>query len=78
MASQCGVADRVVFTGSRDDIPDQLRELDLFVLASLREGRPTADLLTRLPGVGVERLVASVLADLRGTLVSGLVLGALI
>jgi GNAT superfamily N-acetyltransferase len=40
-------------------------------LPGLREGRPVADLFTRLPGVGVERVVASVLAELRGTLVCG-------
>jgi GNAT superfamily N-acetyltransferase len=37
----------------------------------LREGWPVADLFTRLPGVGVERVVARVLEDLQGTLVCG-------
>jgi len=32
----------VRFLGTRDDLPHQLRELDLFVLASDREGRPTS------------------------------------
>jgi GNAT superfamily N-acetyltransferase len=37
----------------------------------LREARPIADMFTRCPGVGVERVVATVLAELRGTLVCG-------
>ncbi len=32
------IADRVIFTGSRSDIPNQLAAMDLFVLPTLREG----------------------------------------
>lgn len=37
-----GIADRVRFLGMRLDVPEQLRELDAFVLSSRREGRPTS------------------------------------
>jgi GNAT superfamily N-acetyltransferase len=37
----------------------------------LRAGWPLADLFTRCEGVGVERVVATVLAEMRGTLVCG-------
>lgn len=35
-----GLAERVEFLGSRSDVPDLLRELDIFVLASRFEGLP--------------------------------------
>lgn len=35
-----GIADRVCFLGTRDDVPDLLRGFDLFVLPSLTEGLP--------------------------------------
>jgi glycosyltransferase involved in cell wall biosynthesis len=37
-----GIAERVHFVGKRSDIPDLLRELDLFVFSSLQEGLPVA------------------------------------
>ncbi|HEY7075458.1 MAG TPA: GNAT family N-acetyltransferase [Solirubrobacteraceae bacterium] len=37
----------------------------------VRDGRRVADLLTRCPGIGVERAAGAVLADLRGMLVCG-------
>jgi len=37
-----GIADRVHFLGARDDIPDVLAALDLFVFSSLHEGLPIA------------------------------------
>jgi glycosyltransferase involved in cell wall biosynthesis len=37
-ASSLGVADIVTFTGARNDTPDLLRSLDVFVLPSLSEG----------------------------------------
>jgi glycosyltransferase involved in cell wall biosynthesis len=41
-ASDLGVADRVVFLGYRDDIPELLANCDVFVLPSLVEGLPLA------------------------------------
>lgn len=37
-ARDLGIADRVWFAGDRDDVPDLLRMMDLFVLPSLGEG----------------------------------------
>ncbi|MDQ3063821.1 MAG: glycosyltransferase family 4 protein [Acidobacteriota bacterium] len=37
-----GIADRVHFLGGRDDVPDVLASLDLFVFSSLQEGLPVA------------------------------------
>jgi glycosyltransferase involved in cell wall biosynthesis len=42
MAREDGVADSVVFTGIRRDIPDILSALDVFVLPSVNEGLPNA------------------------------------
>jgi glycosyltransferase involved in cell wall biosynthesis len=41
-ARECGVEDRVVFLGHRDDIPELLAACDLFVLPSLFEGLPVS------------------------------------
>lgn len=40
-AQQCGVSDRVVFAGRRDDVPALLAASDVFVLPSLTEALPT-------------------------------------
>lgn len=40
LVDERGLGDRVRFLGMRRDIDEQLRELDLFVLSSRREGRP--------------------------------------
>jgi glycosyltransferase involved in cell wall biosynthesis/peptidoglycan/xylan/chitin deacetylase (PgdA/CDA1 family) len=53
LARQRRIADRVVFAGMRDDVPEQLRELDVFVLASLREGRPTSIMEAMASGLPV-------------------------
>ena len=42
--------DRVFLLGRRDDVPDLLKELDVLVLPSLREGTPMA--LLEAMGVG--------------------------
>lgn len=41
-ARALGLADRVVFTGERDDVADLLGAMDVFVLTSDREGFPNA------------------------------------
>jgi glycosyltransferase involved in cell wall biosynthesis len=46
-----GIADRVHFLGGRSDIPDVLAALDVFVLASFREGLPVAVSEAMLAGV---------------------------
>lgn len=38
IAEALGVKDIVIFTGSRQDIPDLMREMDIFVLTSISEG----------------------------------------
>jgi sugar transferase (PEP-CTERM/EpsH1 system associated) len=42
LAQQLGIADRVLFLGCRDDVPNLLNAMDIFVLPSLREGMPNA------------------------------------
>jgi glycosyltransferase involved in cell wall biosynthesis len=39
-ATQLGIADNVIFTGYRTDIPDLLSIMDVFVLPSVKEGLP--------------------------------------
>ena len=43
-AAQLGIADRVHFLGFRQDIPQLLRQMDIFVLPSLSEGLPLSAL----------------------------------
>jgi glycosyltransferase involved in cell wall biosynthesis len=42
LAEELGVADRIIFEGIREDIPDLLQAMDIFVLPSLSEGFPLA------------------------------------
>ena len=37
-AQELGIGDRVHFTGSRDDVPDMMRSMDVLVVPSLNEG----------------------------------------
>jgi glycosyltransferase involved in cell wall biosynthesis len=37
-ARELGIADRVIFTGTRDDVPNQLSAMDVFVFPSISEG----------------------------------------
>jgi len=46
-----GIADRVHFVGKRSDIPDLLRELDLFVFSTVQEGLPVAAVEALMLGV---------------------------
>ncbi len=52
-AHDLGIADRVIFTGTRSDIPDLLATMDLFVLSSLWEGMPNVVLEAMAAGVPV-------------------------
>jgi sugar transferase (PEP-CTERM/EpsH1 system associated) len=38
LSNVLGIADKVIFTGKRDDIPELMNNLDIFVLPSLAEG----------------------------------------
>ena len=40
LASDCGIADKVIFTGFRNDIPELLQIMDIYSLPSLWEGHP--------------------------------------
>ncbi|RLD36264.1 MAG: hypothetical protein DRI74_09385, partial [Bacteroidetes bacterium] len=40
LASDCGIADKVIFTGFRNDIPELLQVMDIYSLPSLWEGHP--------------------------------------
>ena len=51
LASELGVGDRVLFLGSRSDVADLLPGLDLFTLASRREGLPLSLLEALANGV---------------------------
>ena len=42
LAEKLGVSDKVIFTGSRDDIPDLLNAMDVFVFPSRFEALPIA------------------------------------
>ena len=46
-----GLADRVHFLGKRGDIPELLRDLDLFVFSSVQEGLPVAAVEALMLGV---------------------------
>ena len=51
LASELGLADRVTFLGARSDVADLLPGLDLFTLASRREGLPLSLLEALAAGV---------------------------
>jgi glycosyltransferase involved in cell wall biosynthesis len=53
LARQRGIADRVRFLGMAADVSERLREMDLFVLASHREGRPTSIMEAMATGLPV-------------------------
>ncbi|MGI8639927.1 MAG: glycosyltransferase family 4 protein [Pyrinomonadaceae bacterium] len=53
-----GIAEKVHFLGVRDDIPDVLAALDLFVFSSLQEGLPIA--LTEAMLAGVPLIVSDI------------------
>ncbi len=53
LVAERGLTDRVRFLGMRLDIPEQLREMDLFVLSSRREGRPISIMEAMASGLPV-------------------------
>jgi glycosyltransferase involved in cell wall biosynthesis len=52
-ATAAGVGDRVVFTGSRSDVPELLPAFDLFALSSRQEGLPVAVMEAMASGLPV-------------------------
>lgn len=52
-AAELGVADRVLFTGAREDVPDVLASLDVFAFPSLFEGLCLAVIEAQAAGVPV-------------------------
>jgi len=58
ICSDNGILDRVHFVGKRSDIPDLLRELDLFVFSSMQEGLPVAAVEALM--IGVPMLVSDI------------------
>lgn len=52
-ANERGVKDRIIFTGTRHDVPDVLEALDVFVLSSDREGHPLTALEAQAAGTSV-------------------------
>lgn len=50
---QLGIAERVLFLGKRDDVPDLLKTFDIFCLPSIKEGLPLTILEAMAAGVPV-------------------------
>jgi len=67
-ARAAGIAERVVFTGARSDIPQLLSMMDIFVLPSLTEGQPMALLEAMAAG---KAIVASDVGDVKKILKGG-------
>ena len=65
ICSEAGILDRVFFLGGRSDVPDILRELDVFVFSSLQEGLPVA--LTEAMLAGVPCVVSDIGPHLEAT-----------
>lgn len=73
MAEARGLADRVVFTGFREDIPELLRTMDCFVLASTRtEGVPQSLLQAMAVGCPVVATAVGGIPEVVEHRVSGL------
>jgi glycosyltransferase involved in cell wall biosynthesis len=53
LSDKMGIKDKVIFTGFRNDIPEILSILDLFVLPSIEEGLPMAVLEAMASGRGI-------------------------
>lgn len=68
-ARAAGIGGRVIFTGTRSDIPELLSIMDVFVLPSLTEGQPMALLEAMAAG---KAIVASNVGDMKKMLKDGL------
>lgn len=64
LAVELGVSDQVWITGWRDDVPQLMRGLDLFVLSSLAEGTPLTILEAMAAGLPVVATRVGGVADL--------------
>lgn len=53
LADKLGIADKVVFTGARQDIPEILSAMDCFLLPSLHEGLPFAAIEAQASGLNI-------------------------
>jgi glycosyltransferase involved in cell wall biosynthesis len=67
-AEHAGVADRFLFTGARDDVPELLASMDVFALPSLFEGLCYAVIEAQAAGVPV---VATPVGGVRENVVEG-------
>lgn len=67
-ARRLGIADSVLFTGARDDVPDLLASFDVFAFPSLFEGLCLAVIEAQAAGVPV---VATPVGGIRETVVEG-------
>jgi glycosyltransferase involved in cell wall biosynthesis len=67
-AGELGIADRIEFTGARDDVPDLLASFDVFAFPSLFEGLCLAVIEAQAAGVPV---VATPVGGIRETVVDG-------
>lgn len=63
-ARRLGIADRVLFTGSRDDVPDLLAAMDVFALSSRYEGLPCALAEAMSAGLPVVATAVNAVPDL--------------
>jgi len=68
LAKELGIADRVVFAGQRLDVPERLKEADLFVLITRWEGFPRSILEAMRAGLPV---VATDVGGCRESVVDG-------
>ncbi len=68
LAAKLGVAERVLFTGARDDVPDLLASFDVFAFPSLFEGLCLAVIEAQAAGIPV---VATPVGGIRETVVDG-------
>lgn len=64
LATACGIADRITFTGHRDDIREVLAAIDVVAMPSLHEGMPFAALEAMDAGVPVVASRVGALPDL--------------
>jgi len=72
LASRLGIADRVIFTGGRDDMPLIYPSFDIFVLASVDEGLPMVVLEAMASGLPVVTTTVGALPKVVDSGVTGL------